>query len=77
MSGMLILLFTAALSIAFGIFLIQRPLSAFECQRRFYRLINWDIKPISVEKEIRNTKWMGIFLLAAAVAAVIYRSLRG
>jgi hypothetical protein len=60
-------------SVLFGMFLIQKPLAAFEFQRRFYRLINWDIKPISVEKEIRNTKGMGVFLLLASVAAVGWR----
>lgn len=53
----------AIFSLAFGAFLVFKPLAAFELQRRFYEKINWRIEPISIEKEIRHTKWMGIFLM--------------
>jgi hypothetical protein len=73
----LIVLLIALVSTAFGAFLIRSPLAAFEWQRRFYRLINWDIKPISVEKEVRNTKWMGWFLIIITVVTVIYQCVKG
>jgi len=41
-------------------------------QKKFYAKINWRIEPISMQKEIRNTKIMGIFLVSLALATIIY-----
>lgn len=60
-----ILLGLACLMVGFFIFL--KPALAIEIQRRFYARINWRIEPISMSKELRNTKIMGGFLLALAV----------
>jgi hypothetical protein len=62
----------AIFAVGFGIFICLRPLSAFEMQRRFYALINWRIEPISVEKEIRNTRLMGICLIVFVILATFY-----
>ncbi len=51
------------LSLGIGIFLVRKPDAAIEIQRRFYARINWKIEPISMTKEIRNTRLMGIFLI--------------
>lgn len=61
-------------ALIFGLFLFVSPLKAFDIQRRFYTLINWRIEPISVEKEIRNTRWMGIFTVVFAAAVCIYKA---
>jgi len=45
-------------------------------QRRFYLLINWRIEPVSMEKEIRNTRWMGLFLIALVLAGGFYFVMR-
>lgn len=50
-------------------FLIIKPGLAIEIQRRFYAQINWKIEPISLPKELRNTKIMGWFLLILWVIA--------
>jgi len=42
-----------------------------EIQKKFYEKINWRIEPISMQKEIRNTKIMGAFLAVAAIATII------
>lgn len=47
----------------FGLFLMLRPRDAIEMQRRFYEKINWRIEPISMSREIRNTRIMGLLLL--------------
>jgi hypothetical protein len=56
------------LSFLFGIFVFFKPSSAIELQRRFYEKINWKIEPISMTKEIRNTKLMGLFVLSFCIA---------
>lgn len=60
------------LGIAIGLFVFLKPELAIEIQRRFYELINWRIEPISMEKEIRNSKIMGIFLLVVAAITLIF-----
>ena len=59
-------------SIIIGIFLWLRPATAIELQRRFYARINWRIEPISMEKEIRNTRMMGLFLTVTVITGLIY-----
>lgn len=41
-------------------------------QIAFYRLLNWDIKPIDMDKEIRNTRIMGMAVLILSIAAFMY-----
>ena len=50
-----------------GLLLIFKPSLAIEIQKRFYAQINWRIEPISMEKEVRNTRIMGWFLLVICV----------
>lgn len=69
-----IFLLISTIALAFGLFLFFSPLKAFDIQRRFYALINWRIEPISVEQEIRNTRWMGIFTVVFAAAVCVYKA---
>lgn len=55
-----------------GIFFIVKPASAIEIQRRFYARINWKIEPISMPKEIRNTRIMGGVLVVLLVITLIF-----
>ncbi|MDD5195009.1 MAG: hypothetical protein PHQ96_04960 [Candidatus Omnitrophica bacterium] len=60
-------------SAALGFILVANPALAIELQKKFYVTINWKIEPISMQKELRNTRIMGLFLLAAAlITLVIY-----
>jgi hypothetical protein len=59
-------------SLAIGLFIFLNPAQTIELQRKFYEKINWRIEPISMTKEIRNTKMMGLFLIALAIATIIY-----
>jgi hypothetical protein len=61
-----ILFLIMIISIICGWFLFFRPARAIEIQRRFYARINWRIEPISIPKEIRNTRLMGFFLILLA-----------
>ena len=76
MIDQIIFICITAFCAAFGIFLIKSPDRAFQIQQKFYRMINWHIEPISLDRERRNTRWMGIFLLVITVAAWSYRLLR-
>ena len=55
-----------------GLFLIINPALAIEIQRKFYAAINWKIEPISMEKEIRNTRIMGWSLVAASIFILVF-----
>jgi len=72
-----IVLCMSVISILLGFFLILRPMVAFNIQRKFYEKINWRIEPISMQKEIRNTKLMGLFLVGVTIVIVIYALIEG
>jgi uncharacterized membrane protein YidH (DUF202 family) len=67
----LFLILVSAGSIAIGLFLFLKPSSAIELQKKFYEKINWRIEPVSMPKEIRNTRVMGLFLVLAALLTII------
>jgi len=56
----------------FGLFVFMRPVDVINLQIRFYRLINWHMQPVSWEKEIKNTKMMGMLLLICVFLSCIY-----
>ena len=60
------------LSVATGLIMFLKAEAVIEFQRKFYEKINWRIEPISMPKEIRNTKLMGLFLILATPLAIIY-----
>ena len=55
-----------------GLFIFLKPELTIEIQKKFYERINWRIDPVSMQKEIRNTKIMGIFLVVVAAAGIAY-----
>ncbi len=55
------------LNLSFGCFLVIFPALAIEMQRIFYAQINWRVEPISMPKELRNTRIMGVFLIVFSV----------
>lgn len=69
-----VIFFGAALAaLALGCFIYLFPEKTFDIQKRFYALINWNIEPISLKKEIRNTRVMGVILIAFVIGACIYQ----
>lgn len=72
LAGNMLFFVIAVAAFSFGLFLFRYPLRAFEFQRRFYALINWRIEPISFSREIRNTKIMGVILMAFVMGCLIY-----
>jgi len=71
-SPLVILTLFPIIIIFIGLFFFLKPSLAIEIQRRFYEKINWKIEPISMSKEIRNTKIMGLFLINLALLTTIY-----
>ncbi|HDZ76563.1 MAG TPA: hypothetical protein ENH41_00570 [Candidatus Omnitrophica bacterium] len=69
--GITLILFSF-LGLLSGLFLLLRPEYSIELQRRFYEKINWKIEPVSMPKEVRNTRAMGAFLVIIAVVISTY-----
>jgi len=55
-----------------GCFFALKPMRTIELQKGFYARINWRIEPISLEKELRNTRLMGFFLIALSLASAVF-----
>ena len=64
--------FFSLASLCCGIFLINKPSLAIKIQIKFYEKINWRIEPVSMDKEIRSTRRMGVLLLAVFLFSVFY-----
>ncbi|MFA5177264.1 MAG: hypothetical protein WC440_03830 [Candidatus Omnitrophota bacterium] len=64
--------FFSLAALLFGIFLIRKPQLAIAIQKKFYEKINWRIEPISMDKEIRSTRLLGIFTLGVFLFSIVY-----
>ena len=67
-----ILFLSAFVCFVIGVFLCLKPALAIKIQIKFYERINWRMEPVSMEKEIRNTKIMGLFLFGVALGTFFY-----
>lgn len=72
MMVLLVQIVIALIGAMIGLSLYLWPVQVIEIQKKFYENINWRIEPISMSKEIRNTKLMGLFLISCAIFIVIY-----
>ncbi len=68
----ILLILISVIGIIIGLFIFFKPSLAIEIQKKFYEKINWRIEPISMKKEIRNTKIMGMSVVVVAIATIIY-----
>ncbi len=64
-----ILIYLAGMSVGLAMFL--RPAAFIDLQIKFYRKINWRMEPVSMPKEIRNTRLMGLLLVVAVPLAIV------
>ena len=63
----------SSVSVIVGSFLHLKAALAIEIQRKFYLSINWRIEPVSMEKELNNTKVMGRMLVFLGIlTALVY-----
>lgn len=63
-------LIIAAISALIGFFCLKYPAKIINFQQNFYARINWRIEPISMEREIKNTKNMGVFMLVCGILSL-------
>ncbi|HOW36409.1 MAG TPA: hypothetical protein PL155_08370 [Candidatus Omnitrophota bacterium] len=71
MVEMILLIIVTLFCLGVGAFISLRPSRVIELQKKFYEKINWRIEPISMAKEIRNTRLMGLFLIFFVVLVTI------
>ncbi|MBU3910957.1 MAG: hypothetical protein KKD90_00040 [Candidatus Omnitrophica bacterium] len=60
------------IAIAFGGMVAWKPKKIIDMQIALYRPFNWKIEPISMEKEIRNTRIMGSVVLILGILSLGY-----
>ena len=60
----------AAFSLALGVWLMKKPRKAIELQMAFYRLINWKMEPLDWNREVLNTRIMGITAVLCGAAII-------
>lgn len=59
------------IAVILGGLVAWKPKKVIEIQMALYRFINWKMEPVSMEKEIRNTRIMGVVLLIVALDAFV------
>jgi hypothetical protein len=62
----------AFIALLLGALIAWKPEKVIKIQIAFYRTINWKMEPISMAKEIANTRIMGLALAILAVLAMVY-----
>ena len=60
------------IAIVFGALVAWKPKKTIDIQIAIYRPFNWKIEPISMEKEIRNTRVMGLTVLILGILSLVY-----
>ena len=60
------------IAIVIGALVVWQPRKVIDTQIALYRPFNWKIEPISMEKEIRNTRLMGLSVLILGIFALVY-----
>jgi len=58
-------------SLLTGLVCLRWPARVIAFQQKFYSWINWRMEPISMSKEIRNTRLMGLSMVLLAVSALL------
>jgi len=70
--AMVVFIIAVLIALLLGAYIYTNPQEIIEIQKQFYASINWRMEPISMSKEIRNTKFMGLFLIIFALISCIY-----
>ncbi len=63
--------------IVFGGLIAWKPKKVIDIQIAIYKRFNWRLEPIDMEKEIRNTRFMGLLAFSIgimAIACVVFRN---
>ncbi|MDP2924543.1 MAG: hypothetical protein Q8O30_12650 [Candidatus Omnitrophota bacterium] len=65
-------LMIVVIAIVFGALVAWKPRKTIDIQIAIYRPFNWKLEPISMEKEIKNTRIMGLTVLILGILSLIY-----
>ncbi|PIQ86729.1 MAG: hypothetical protein COV73_04295 [Candidatus Omnitrophica bacterium CG11_big_fil_rev_8_21_14_0_20_43_6] len=68
---MVVILFINA-GIIFGLWVFFNTEFTMKVQTKFYKKINWLMMPISMQKEIKNTRIMALILIIISLMSVVY-----
>ncbi len=58
-------------SLLAGAACLRSPGRVIAFQQKFYSWINWRMEPISMSREVRNTRLMGLILVLLALSAFL------
>ena len=59
----------SVIAVLFGALIAWKPRKVIDLQTAFYRPFNWKLEPISMKKEIRNTRLMGLTLVIIGIVS--------
>lgn len=62
-------IFFSVIGLVVGFLVYFYPVSVMRFQVKFYKMINWRIEPISLQKEFDRTRNAGIYLIILSVLA--------
>lgn len=65
-------LMIVVIAIIFGALVAWKPKKTIDIQIALYRPFNWKLEPVSMEKEIRNTRIMGLTVLILGILSLVY-----
>jgi hypothetical protein len=57
---------------AFGVLIALKPKKTIDIQIAIYKPFNWKIEPIDMQREIKNTRIMGMIVLALGIISLVY-----
>lgn len=66
-----LLIIFVAVGILFALFMIFNPALVIKVHIKTSAKSNWRTEPISMEKELKNTKFRGVILVAISILAII------
>lgn len=69
--GLLISRSCLVMGMIFGALVAWHPKKILDAQIAFYKHVNWKMQPISMEKEVRNTRMMGLALSAFEMCSLV------
>jgi hypothetical protein len=56
----------------FGALIALKPKKTIDIQIAIYKPFNWKIEPIDMQKEIKNTRIMGMIVLVLGIISLVY-----
>lgn len=72
MKQLILSLLLPVTGIALGLILVWLPGACIEFQRRAYLLINWRMEPISMDRELNNTRLLGFGLTSFSLIGLVF-----